>query len=154
MFNLVVTNVPGPQFRCICWEADAALLPQVPLAAHQALGIALLSYDGKVGVGCSATQRRPRAPELQRRWTPRWRSCMPLVDRGRHSIPLRIHRRPGEAAVLLIMGLAVFVARLGSAAGAARARLSRAGLRNRGTGRSAGAGSPTAWGIWRTMRRP
>ena len=46
-YNLVVTNVPGPPFPVFM---DGARLlqayPLVPLFTHQALGIALLSYDG------------------------------------------------------------------------------------------------------------
>src|SRR4051812_32953655 len=52
MFNLVVTNVPGPQFPLyLLGKRMLRCFPQVPLAAQQALGIALLSYDGKIGVG-------------------------------------------------------------------------------------------------------
>ena len=52
MFNLVVTNVPGPQFPLyLLGKKLARCYPQVPLAAQQAVGIALLSYDGKIGIG-------------------------------------------------------------------------------------------------------
>jgi diacylglycerol O-acyltransferase / wax synthase len=52
MFNLVVTNVPGPQFPLyLLGKRMLRCYPQVPLAAQQALGIALLSYDGSIGVG-------------------------------------------------------------------------------------------------------
>jgi len=52
MFNLVVTNVPGPQFPLyLLGRRMLHCYPQVPLAAQQALGVALLSYDGKIGVG-------------------------------------------------------------------------------------------------------
>ncbi len=52
MFNLVVTNVPGPQFPLyLLGKKMLACYPQVPLAAQQAVGIALLSYDGHIGVG-------------------------------------------------------------------------------------------------------
>jgi diacylglycerol O-acyltransferase / wax synthase len=52
MFNLVVTNVPGPQFDL--YLAGRRMLdpfPMVPLAKNQALGIALLSYAGKINFG-------------------------------------------------------------------------------------------------------
>jgi diacylglycerol O-acyltransferase / wax synthase len=52
MFNLVVTNVPGPQFPL--YLAGRRMLdpfPMVPLAKNQALGIALLSYNGKINFG-------------------------------------------------------------------------------------------------------
>ncbi len=52
MFNLVVTNVPGPQFPLyLLGKRMLRFYPQVPLASHQAVGIALLSYDGCIGVG-------------------------------------------------------------------------------------------------------
>ena len=52
MFNLVVTNVPGPQFPLyLLGKRMLRCFPQVPLAASQAVGIALLSYDGRIGVG-------------------------------------------------------------------------------------------------------
>jgi hypothetical protein len=52
MFNLVVTNVPGPQFPLyLLGKRMLRCFPQVPLAAQQAVGVALLSYDGHIGVG-------------------------------------------------------------------------------------------------------
>jgi diacylglycerol O-acyltransferase / wax synthase len=52
MFNMVVTNVPGPQFPLyLLGKRMVHCFPQVPLAAQQAVGIALLSYDGKIGAG-------------------------------------------------------------------------------------------------------
>ena len=52
MFNLVVTNVPGPQFPLYLLGKEMLhCFPQVPLAAQQALGIALLSYNGQIGAG-------------------------------------------------------------------------------------------------------
>jgi diacylglycerol O-acyltransferase / wax synthase len=52
MFNVVVTNVPGPQFPL--YLAGRRMLdpfPMVPLAKNQALGIALLSYAGTINFG-------------------------------------------------------------------------------------------------------
>ncbi len=52
MFNLVVTNVPGPQFPLyLLGRRMLGCFPQVPLAPQQAVGIALLSYNGQVGAG-------------------------------------------------------------------------------------------------------
>jgi hypothetical protein len=54
-FNLVVTNVPGPQFPLyLLGRRLLSCYPQVPLAAQQTVGIALLSYAGNVGVGLLA----------------------------------------------------------------------------------------------------
>jgi diacylglycerol O-acyltransferase / wax synthase len=51
-FNLVVTNVPGPQFPLyLLGRRLQVLYPVVPLAQRQALGIAVMSYDGHLGYG-------------------------------------------------------------------------------------------------------
>jgi WS/DGAT/MGAT family acyltransferase len=54
-FNLVVTNVPGPQLPL--YMLGARLLevyPHVPLMDNLALGIALMSYDGRICWGFAA----------------------------------------------------------------------------------------------------
>jgi len=54
-FNLVVTNVPGPQFPL--YFLGARMLqcyPLVPIFHYQALGIALFSYDGGLFWGFNA----------------------------------------------------------------------------------------------------
>ena len=51
-FNVVVTNVPGPQFPLyLLGRRMLDPFPMVPLAKNQALGIALLSYDGRINFG-------------------------------------------------------------------------------------------------------
>ena len=52
MFNLVVTNVPGPQFPLYLMGRKAVdPFPMVPLAKGQGLGVAIMSYDGKMNFG-------------------------------------------------------------------------------------------------------
>ena len=52
VFNLVVTNVPGPQFPLfILGRRLLRIYPQVPLATNTALGIAIMSYDGTLNFG-------------------------------------------------------------------------------------------------------
>jgi hypothetical protein len=54
-FNLVVTNVPGPQIPLyLLGRRLLRLYPVVPLAQRQALGIAIMSYDGQLGFGLLA----------------------------------------------------------------------------------------------------
>lgn len=51
-FNLVVTNVPGPQDALyLAGRQMQACYPAVPLAADQTVCIGLLSYNGAIGVG-------------------------------------------------------------------------------------------------------
>jgi WS/DGAT/MGAT family acyltransferase len=55
LFNLVVTNVPGPQFPLYAAGARMlAMYPVVPLAKNQAVSIGLTSYDGGVYYGLNA----------------------------------------------------------------------------------------------------
>ena len=63
-FNVVVTNVPGPQFPLyLLGHRLQALYPVVPLARRQALGIAVMSYDGQLGFGLLADY--DALPELE-----------------------------------------------------------------------------------------
>jgi WS/DGAT/MGAT family acyltransferase len=52
LFNLVVTNVPGPQSPLYLLGRELeAIYPMVPLAENTALGIAVLSYHGQLNFG-------------------------------------------------------------------------------------------------------
>jgi WS/DGAT/MGAT family acyltransferase len=51
-FNLVVTNVPGPQFPLYLLGREMVdVFPMVPLAPGQALGVAIMSYNGRINFG-------------------------------------------------------------------------------------------------------
>jgi diacylglycerol O-acyltransferase / wax synthase len=51
-FNLVITNVPGPQIPLyLAGRRMIEPFPMVPLAKNQALGVALLSYAGRINFG-------------------------------------------------------------------------------------------------------
>jgi WS/DGAT/MGAT family acyltransferase len=53
--NTIVTNVPGPQFPLYLQGAELkAIYPQVPLLEGLGLGIALMSYNGRVCWGLNA----------------------------------------------------------------------------------------------------
>ena len=54
-YNVVVTNIPGPQIPLYLLEAPMrASYPMVPLFANQAVGFALFSYDGGLYWGINA----------------------------------------------------------------------------------------------------
>jgi diacylglycerol O-acyltransferase len=54
-FDLVVTNLPGPQDPLyLLGRRLRAVYPVVPITGHQALGIAVMSYDGRLGFGLLA----------------------------------------------------------------------------------------------------
>jgi diacylglycerol O-acyltransferase len=51
-FNLVVTNVPGPQFPLyVLGRQMESIFPMVPLARKQALCIGIMSYNGQMNFG-------------------------------------------------------------------------------------------------------
>jgi len=51
-FNLVVTNVPGPQFPLyLMGRRMERVFPMVPLAKNQGLCVGIMSYDGQVNFG-------------------------------------------------------------------------------------------------------
>ncbi|HEY1356774.1 MAG TPA: wax ester/triacylglycerol synthase family O-acyltransferase [Thermoleophilaceae bacterium] len=52
LYNLLVTNVPGPQFPLYLLGSELLELVPVPfLAPEKALAIAIMSYNGKVDIG-------------------------------------------------------------------------------------------------------
>jgi WS/DGAT/MGAT family acyltransferase len=51
-FNLVVTNIPGPQFPLyLLGRPMEAIFPMVPLAQRQALCVGIFSYNGQLNLG-------------------------------------------------------------------------------------------------------
>jgi WS/DGAT/MGAT family acyltransferase len=55
LFNVVVTNVPGPQLPLYVLGRELErLYPMVPLAENTALGIAIMSYNGQLNFGLTA----------------------------------------------------------------------------------------------------
>jgi WS/DGAT/MGAT family acyltransferase len=55
LFNLVVTNVPGPQMPLYALGRELErIFPMVPLAENTALGIAVMSYNGQMNFGLNA----------------------------------------------------------------------------------------------------
>jgi len=64
-YNLIVTNVPGPQVPLYLLGAQVIDgYPLVPLFEHQCLGVAVFSYIGKVCIGVNADW--DRVPDLHR----------------------------------------------------------------------------------------
>jgi len=62
-YNLIVTNVPGPQMALYVLGARLVeLYPLLPLFDRQGLGIAVLSYCGQLGIGLIGD--RELAPDL------------------------------------------------------------------------------------------
>jgi diacylglycerol O-acyltransferase len=54
-FNLTVTNVPGPQFPLFLLGRQLSrLYPLVPIVENAALGIAIMSYNGRIDFGLVA----------------------------------------------------------------------------------------------------
>ena len=63
-FNLVVTNVPGPQQpRYLLGRALRAIHPAMPLARNQGASVAAVSYDGRVCFGLLGDYDAAVAPD-------------------------------------------------------------------------------------------
>jgi len=63
MFNLTITNVPGPRERLYAFGAPLVeVLPLVPLFAGHTIGIAVVTYDGQMVFGLNAD--RMSAPDV------------------------------------------------------------------------------------------
>lgn len=70
-FNVVVTNVPGPQIPLyLLGRKLAACYPAVPLPPEQTIGVALLSYNGAISVGLLGDADRARDLPLLARAIP------------------------------------------------------------------------------------
>jgi diacylglycerol O-acyltransferase len=64
LFNVTITNVPGPQMTLYALGAPLRrVLPLVPIFSGHALGVAAVSYDGKVAFGFNADWAR--VPDLE-----------------------------------------------------------------------------------------
>ena len=49
LFNVTITNVPGPQFPLYYFGSKVReIWPLVPIAAEHAVGLAVFSYDGRL----------------------------------------------------------------------------------------------------------
>jgi WS/DGAT/MGAT family acyltransferase len=67
LFNLTVTNVPGPQTTLYAFGAAARrIYPLVPIFAGHAVGVAVVSYDGEVAFGLNADRVRVADLEVMR----------------------------------------------------------------------------------------
>jgi hypothetical protein len=59
LFNVTITNVPGPQLTLYALGAPARrVLPLVPIFSGHAVGVAAVSYDGAVSFGFNADRGR------------------------------------------------------------------------------------------------
>ena len=68
MFNLTITNVPGAQQPLYAFGAPVQrVVPFVPLFSEHTVGIAAVSYDGKLTFGiCADRVTVPDIDELER----------------------------------------------------------------------------------------
>ena len=77
-FNLVVTNVPGPQFPLyVLGRQMESIFPMVPLARRQALCVGIMSYNGAGQLRPDRRLRRDGRPRQLRAstWRRRSTSC-------------------------------------------------------------------------------
>jgi diacylglycerol O-acyltransferase / wax synthase len=96
LFNLVVTNVPGPQMPLyLLGHVLSGLYPVVPLAQRQALGIAIMSYHGRLGFGLLGDyDAMPRLESL----AGDLEQAIDALSAAANAKPARPARRPARAA--------------------------------------------------------
>lgn len=92
-YNLLVTNVPGPQMTLYAGGARMlAAYPVAPLAQNQALGIALTSYDGGVYFGLTGDREAMRDIEVVAQGITE--SLQELVDTVHAGRPVARRKKP------------------------------------------------------------
>ena len=157
-FNLVVTNVPGPQFPLYLLGRRWRRSTRGPARRGQALGIAIMSYDGKLCFGLLATTTRcptstswPASSSGDRRARGRGRRRPAAARRARSAPADGVRReRPGvsrplavgRAAVLALAGVATVVRVLPRRDDAPAAPPSRRGAGRASARRTQRAGDP------------
>jgi WS/DGAT/MGAT family acyltransferase len=100
-YNLLVTNVPGPQFPL--YMLGARLLegyPLVPLFENQALGVALFSYAGRLCWGFNADWNlmpdvHTFVEDVEASFTELHRAAEPQLVHAREAGTAAAQRRPG-----------------------------------------------------------
>ena len=95
MFNLVVTNVPGPQYPLYLLGRELeAIYPMVPLAENTALGIAIMSYNGQLELRVDADYDALPDVELL---ADELRAAIERARRSRRGPPIPSHATAGRA---------------------------------------------------------
>ncbi|HEX8856077.1 MAG TPA: wax ester/triacylglycerol synthase family O-acyltransferase [Thermoleophilaceae bacterium] len=96
-FNLVVTNVPGPQFPLYLLGRELIdIFPMVPLAQGQALGVAIMSYNGRLNIGLNADWDAMSDIEDL---VADFEGSFAALERAAELAPARPSRRPAPAPV-------------------------------------------------------
>jgi diacylglycerol O-acyltransferase / wax synthase len=94
-FNMVVTNVPGPQIPLYLLGARMReIYPQVPVTDHLGLSVALFSYDGRLCWGFNADD--VLVPDLER-FTAHVAEAFQALRRSA-GLPAPAAQRPGAPA--------------------------------------------------------
>ena len=99
LFNLIVTNVPGPQFPLYVRGRELQdVFPVAFLPKDHALAIAIMSYNGQMNFGLlgdyDALPDIDRSPRASR---PRSPSCVRAGAQGRRRGGGRRRERPGAS---------------------------------------------------------
>jgi diacylglycerol O-acyltransferase len=104
LFNVTVTNVPGPQQTLYAFGAPLReIYPLVPLAAGHAVGVAALSYDGNMFIGVVAD--RDTVPDLEVLLRALSASVKKLLAAARangvvSTLPLCLDKRSSQSALI------------------------------------------------------
>ena len=111
-FNVVVTNVPGPQFPLyMLGRRLLRIYPQVPLVRNTALGIAIMSYDGTLNFGLLGDyDALPDLDDLAARPARRDRRARRGGGRGEEDPRQGLVRRVLGGLLIVVLSLAAVLA--------------------------------------------
>jgi WS/DGAT/MGAT family acyltransferase len=98
LFNLVVTNVPGPQQPLYVLGRELeCMFPLVPLAKNTAIGIAIMSYNGHMSFGINADYDAISDLESLASYLQEAVEALLLAARRARRRPARAGKRAGRA---------------------------------------------------------
>ncbi len=133
VFNLVVTNVPGPQIPLYLLGRELAdVFPLVPLTHRQALGVAIMSYNGAINFGLNADY--DALPDLDDLASDVRASLDELAEVAGTDRPKRSRRKGGGGRRRSAGGKSTRAKSSSGRSGTARARGSNSGSAKRSTG--------------------
>jgi diacylglycerol O-acyltransferase / wax synthase len=96
LFNLIVTNVPGPQIPLyVLGREQLEIFPVAFLPPHHALAVAIMSYNGRLNFGLLADFDEMKDVDLIREGIEA--AIQELLEAAKEAAPVPVESEPAEA---------------------------------------------------------